>query len=804
MGGLLLVATCLNVNGQSVRQQADLAYGGRAFERAIPLYEKELSNNNTGLSVIQRRALLSKLADSYRQSQNNVQAERVYRQLVTEMPELPADQQIVWLHYAQVLGNNGKFKESADAYEKYQTKPETAALGYLPALTEDPLALANDRGEYDIDFLPINTPKAEFSPMYYKNGLVYVSANGNHGRGFLQFGKASFLDLRYLPDLSVLATGSGRANRSALGTDFYSTPTANDAKTVSSFLSGRQLNDGEGYTNQAVNPANRFDRSLNTRYHEGPATFTHDATRVYFTRNNYNNGEARQSSDGVNKLKLYTAIQQNGVWQNIEELALNNDEYSVGHPALSRVRHGEHDQLLYFASDMPGGLGGTDIYVSRWTNGAWGKPVNLGSTVNSKGNELFPYADEKGNLYFSSDGLPGKGALDIFYASLTATGDGVNWVKNLPEPINSAADDFGVITDGNRQTGYFSSNRKNGGADDDIYHFVRKGELFACRELIVQVYDVVTNAPMPDVNLTITQRSESGAPRRMKTDPSGTVRFCIESDNDFLVRAIQTGFQPNQAGLSTRDLLDRQPIQLALPLAREEEQDGQTEPDQPVVNEPVNVVVAPAPMVGAAPVMFTGHVRLQKNSQPVPGATVTLQSRCDSTRLNIMTDALGAYSFPLKSDCNDYALSVRKPGYASFGTRVGAMGSQTGELTLFHMGDVIKIENVLYDVNKSDIRPDAALELDKIVTLMQDNPTMVIELRSHTDSRSSTQYNKTLSTERAKAAVAYLVEKGISANRLKAAGFGESLPVNKCKDGVPCSDEEYQQNRRTEIRVLTL
>jgi outer membrane protein OmpA-like peptidoglycan-associated protein/tetratricopeptide (TPR) repeat protein len=797
--GVFCLTLCLTAQGQSVRKQADLAYGGRAFERAIPLYEQELMTGD--LSLAQRRNLLIKLADSYRQIQDYIQAERTYRQLVGESPELPADQYIVWLHYAQTLGQNGKFKESAEAFERYETKPQTA-VGYLPALGDDTGALANDRGEYALDFLPINTPKAEFSPMFYKSGLVYVSANGNHGRGFLQFGKSSFLDLRYLPDLSNLTPRSGRigTGQSTLGRDYYSGPTANDVQTIS-FMGGRQMNAGWGYGN-ALSPASRFDRSLNTKYHEGPATFSHDGTRVYFTRNNYNNGETGRSSDGVNKLKLYTAVQQNGVWQTIEELPFNSDEYSVGHPALGRLRHGAPDELLYFASDMPGGFGGTDIYVCHRTDGAWGKPVNLGGSVNSKGNELFPFADEKGNLYFSSDGLPGKGALDVFYASLTATGDGVNWVKNLPEPINSPADDFGIITDGTRQAGYFSSNRKNGGADDDLYHFARTGEQFACRELIVQVYDAQTNAPLPEVSLTISQQNESGEPRRLKTDPNGMVRFCIEADNDFTVLAAQTGFQPNRAGLSTRDLVDRQPLQLALPLVHEEADDTTEPAPEPAVNEPVALVATQAP-AGDAPVMFSGHVRFQATGKPAPGAIVTLQSRCDSTRLNLITDLSGQYSFPLKSDCNDYLLTVRKAGYASFGSRVGTDSGNTADLTLFRTGDVVRIDNVLYDVNKADIRPDAAAELDRIVTLMTEHPTMVLELRSHTDSRSSAQYNKTLSAARAKAAVAYLVDKGIAANRLRSAGFGESLPVNKCKDGVACTEEEYQQNRRTEIRVVT-
>ena len=123
---------------------------------------------------------------------------------------------------------------------------------------------------------------------------------------------------------------------------------------------------------------------------------------------------------------------------------------------------------------------------------------------------------------------------------------------------------------------------------------------------------------------------------------------------------------------------------------------------------------------------------------------------------------------------------------------------------MFKKGDVIKIDNIYYDRNKATIRPDAALELDKVVELLNKYPTMTIEMRSHTDSRATAKYNNTLSSNRAKSAVAYLKSKGIAARRMLAKGYGESKLLNQCKDGVNCTEEEHQQNRRTEIKILKL
>ena len=175
-------------------------------------------------------------------------------------------------------------------------------------------------------------------------------------------------------------------------------------------------------------------------------TFTKDQSFIVFTRNNSSKGKSGKSSDGVKKLKLYSSANKDGKWVDIQEVPFNSNEYSVGHPAFSA-----DNTKMYFVSDMPGGYGGTDIYVVEFNNGQWGTPVNMGKEINTEGNEMFPFAAEDENLYFSSDGHEGIGGLDVFVAELK---DGIAYkgVQNAGAPINSEKDDFGFITDKNRTT----------------------------------------------------------------------------------------------------------------------------------------------------------------------------------------------------------------------------------------------------------------------------------------------------------------------------------------------------------------
>lgn len=767
---------------QSLSKQADRQFDQLAYAQAADLYEKALTASKS-LSDAERRAAKTKLGYSYHQMHDTRNAERVYRDLMAD-GELPAEQSQSYLYYAQALASNGKYKEAQTMYEKY-TKLQTGdSRGpKFSKLYRDVTPLTNNADSYRVEYLKLNTKKAEFSPVIYKGGLVFVSTGEPNGiKRVFKWNSTPFLDLYYVPEEKEIRATASRLGGSVarkrvrktnlirpLGSDDYTAQTPNDSKTVG-FFGGTNINAGSDYTEEAISESDRFSRTLNTKYHEGPATFSKDGSRIIFTRNNYNDGKFRKSADGINKLKLYTATQTNGYWGEVEELPFNSDEYSNGHPTLSA-----DDKLLYFVSDRPGGFGGTDIYVVKHENGKWSEPVNLGKDVNTTGNEMFPFADEKGNLYVASDGQPGLGGLDMFYVLLTSDGLHAKGIRNVGAPLNSAQDDFGIVTDADRKTGYFSSNRKNGGADDDVYRFTREGAMYPCRELMVKVIDAASKEPLADV--TVSVDAGKGTDKQVKTDAGGLMRVCLDVDSDFKFLASREGYTDNKIGFSTRDFSDDQPSLLEIPL-----------------NKP-----ALGPTVGK----LRGIVRTQTDKMPIAGVKVILTSNCDSTSQEAITGADGSYEFTVQPGC-DYSLEAIKDNMGTTGTRIAKDGTGTTDLTMFKKGDVIKIDNIYYDLNKSTIRPDAAVELDKVVALMAKYPAMKIEMRSHTDSRATAKYNNTLSTSRAKAAVAYLKKKGISAKRMVAKGYGESELLNKCKDGVNCSEEEHQQNRRTEIKILTL
>lgn len=787
-----LVFVWLTINtslAQSPTKKADQQFDQLSYSRAIELYEQALANSGK-LTDDERRNARAKLGYSYQQIRDTQNAERVYRDLISE-GTLAADYNKYYLFYAQTLANNGKYREAQEAYDKYGTiQASDKRSSSFSKLYSDVSVLTRNAGSYKVEFLTMNTRKTEFSPVFYKDGLVFVSAGSRSGiKRVFEWNNTPFLDLYYLPDLTTIrasktaslggSTPSARRERMyllrPLGSDDFTAQTPNDTRTVG-FYGGTTIN--MGYEDQPSSESDQFSRSLNTKYHEGPATFSQDGSRVIFTRNNFNGGKYRKSIDGTNKLKLYTATQTNGVWSKAEELPFNSDEYSTGHPALSKNRNGEPDQLLYFSSDRPGGLGGTDIYVSTWTNGQWGEPVNLGKEINTKGNELFPFADDRGNIYFSSDGRSGLGGLDIFYAQLSTDGQQGAVVRNLGEPINSSQDDFGIVTDGNRNAGYFSSNRKHGGADDDLYRFTREGSLYPCRELTVRVMDATSKEPLANTRIDMDDPNNDKQ-KNLKTDADGLVKICLQVDSDFNFLAIREGYNDNKVGFSTKGLSDDQPSRLEILLNKSED---------------AHISTATT---------LRGRVTAQTDKSPIAGVRVILVNGCDGTTQEAVTGSDGSYEFAIKPGC-DYALEAMKNKMGTIGGRVAKDGTGAADLTMFKKGDIITIDNIYYDLNKSTIRPDAAVELDKVAALLAKYPGMIIEMRSHTDSRATAAYNKTLSTNRARSAVSYLRTKGISPKRLSARGYGEIKLLNRCKDGVDCPEEEHQQNRRTEIKIVSL
>ncbi len=285
----------------------------------------------------------------------------------------------------------------------------TAAFYCLPA---------QGQGFYDVSRLPFTTNNHdEFAPAYYRQGLVYTS---NQRRGFLVS--------------RMTSEGENLFNI------YYTAQRA----------PGNWRNPGV------------LSKSLVSNYHDGPVSFTADGSRIFFTRNIP--GRRGQTS----RLGIFMAEYSSGEWTDIVGFPHNSSDYNTTHPGVS-----EDGNTLYFASDMPGGYGGMDLYVSRFDGQNWSAPENLGPPVNTSGDEVFPYIHPGGRLYFSSDNSS-SGSLDLFY-SRPADGKWQSPLR-LPEPLNSQADDFGFIAGKDLRTGYFSSNREG---TDNIYSFLSTFPVFA-------------------------------------------------------------------------------------------------------------------------------------------------------------------------------------------------------------------------------------------------------------------------------------------------------------------------------------
>ncbi len=429
--------------------------------------------------------------------------------------------------------------------------------------------------------------------------------------------------------------------------------------------------------------------TINTKFNDGTCCFDRKFSTIYYTQCNGTDGKSKTC-------KLFQAKLNGTEW--VEEQMLEfciNDSFNYGHPSLS-----EDGKKLYFASDREDGFGGYDIWVVTYNQRAkgWGEPINLGETINTDQNEMYPYWNSHdANLYFSSTGHLGMGGMDIFRCE----GSGTEWTEpeNLRAPLNSGGDDFGITYDINNPVhGFFTSNREGGKGADDIYEF-------RVEPLVLEL--------------------------------EGNVYECV----------------PN------------------------------TSPAQ------------------------------YNNSKPLANSTITITNNIDSTKMVVKTDANGYYRVTLKEKTN-YEILCQNLELYYFDAEIRQKTTKGIKISTVLRQDfcllsqiVIRVVPIFYDLDKANIRPDAALVLDTdILPLMKKYPKLRLELGSHTDCRSSYAYNEDLSQRRADSAVAYLVRAGIDARRLVAKGYGESSLVNDCQcEGgvkVPCTEDQHQENRRTTIKTL--
>ena len=612
------------------QKKADTLFNKFSFVKAANVY-RELIENNYNKDYATRR-----LADCYSYLRDPRNAARYYKQVV-EQPNVPVE---YYYSYAQALRGVKDYKKSRIWLERFKDSGGVINTTDFEKDVNFITSVFNAKQQYFLDRVRFNSKFSDFGAFEH-DGKVYFASSRDEGvsvKRLYGWNEQPFLDV-YVAEVG---------------------------------------------TRRNVDHTAKLKGEVNSIYHDGPVTITKDGKTMYFSRNNLDDNGLSKDKRGISNMKIYRATFKDSIWTDIEDLSINHTEYSTQHPALNM-----DDSKLYFSSDLPGGLGGSDIYVVDINpDGTLGVPVNAGEVVNTKNSEGFPFINNEGTLFFSSDGHPGLGLLDVFGTIKGENGEFVD-VINLGIPINSNKDDFSFSMNPNGITGYFASNRNGGRGSDDIYAYHRVPTL----QVEGVVSDAINMNPIANSIITLYDDKDEQI-AYMVTDENGFYQINIDRNKDYKIVGSQDKYIDDYR---------------------------------------------------------------------------TFTSKYLQTELTIIA----------------------------------------ANLLLNPVQDVVKLaelNTIYFDFDKYNIRNDAALELDKIVNLMQnDYPDMVIRIESHTDSRGALTYNDKLSIDRANSTYEYLISKGIDPSRItEHKGFGERRLTNGCEDGSKCEEEDHQLNRRTQFIVVKM
>ena len=639
-------------NESKIKKANDL-YGKYAYVDAIKIYERIAEQGYVDQNILEN------LGNSYYFNADYTTALKWYDKLFENAKKDSQNYKIMpeyYYRYAQCLKSVERYDEAKtilDQFVKLTGKDDLRARKLEEH--QDYLQVIKDNsGRLTIKPVEINTEFSEYGTAFYgKDEVVYTASRKTSARGTSNWTGEGYYDLF-------------RAK----------------------------------FSNGQLSKEEPFSSKLNSLLNESSPVFTRTMDTIYFTRNYQvplSKEEKKKKAEEKVLLELYRSVRKNNEWTDPVRLPFNVTGYSVAHPAIT-----PDGKWLYFAADIKETRGKSDIFRVRINHkkGLYGKPENLGDLINTEGRETFPFISSKNVLFFSSDGLPGLGGLDIFAVKIEQDGS-LKRLQNIGRPGNTPDDDFAFVLDEDRSIGFLSSNRPGGKGKDDIYYFVQNRPLeFDCKKTIKGIVkDIDTKEVLGHVTLTLSD-SDQKEMAKIENKTNG--------DYDFGVKTVN----------------------------------------------------------------------------------------CDDT-----------FVF-LRAQREDYAVVEEQVSIREKGTVIEKEILMKTTKKKLQKGDdlakIFQIKEIKFDLGKYNIRPDAAAELVKIVEAMKDHPTMKIAIRSHTDSRGSDKSNLILSDKRAKATMAWIVSQGIAKNRLTAKGYGETQLVNGCKNGVPCTEEEHQQNRRSEFIITEM
>lgn len=626
-------------------KKANKEYDKYAYIDATKTYERIAEKGYKSADLFQ------KLGNAYYFNANLEKAAKWYGELFAMNEEVAPE---IYYRYSQSLKSIGQYAKADEMMNLFKKKSSEDLRGKIFNDKQNYMdVIKANSGRYNIKDAGINSAYSDYGSAYSSNKLIFTSSRdtGNFAQRKHKWSNQYFTNM-YSADISPKEV-------SGVPEDTLTTPV-------------------------------KFAKNINSRFHEATPVFTKDGKTMYFTRNNFNNGKKGKNTDRITLLKIYKANLVDNQWQNATELPFNSDNYSVAHPSLS-----VDEKTMYFASDMPGTLGQSDLWkVKINDDGSYGIPENLGAAINTEGKESFPIITDENELYFATDGHPGLGGLDIFMSRMNTDGTFKEPI-NIGAPANSPQDDFAYLIDTKTRKGFLTSNRTGGKGYDDIYKFLETRKLICEQILSGIVTDLETGEILANTKVTLFD-DKFNLIKEIFSDDKGFYTFDVECGKAYYIRA-------------EKDLYETKEQKITIPTNT-----GKT--DFPI--------------------------QLEKKIKPV---------------------------------------TVGDDLAKAFGIKI-----------------------IYFDLDKWNIRPDAALELEKILDVMKQYPNMKIDVRSHTDSRQTHKYNEKLSDRRAKSTMSWLVNNGVDVSRLTGKGYGETQLVNKCADGVKCTEEEHQANRRSEFIITEL
>ncbi len=502
-----------------------------------------------------------------------------------------------------------------------------------------------------------------------------------------------------------------------------------------------------------------FSSAFNSPLHDATITFDEKFSKAIFSRNEIK----KKAGKEILVLKLYQSEKDSkGKWTKPAQLNIDSKGYSVSHPCLTA-----DGKMLLFVSDMPGGFGGTDIWYSKWENNSWSTPINAGNIVNTPGDEMFPTLDVENKLFFSSNGHVGLGGLDIFMSDLN-----FSFVENMGLGINSYADDFHFILNNKTNTGYFTSDRED--FVDKI--FSSKVEIPQFIADIQLIADNCKNTILPNQTFVLKDKT-SNKTIELVTDKNGKVMVTIPHNSTYELVLNQSPWMlKDGVTISTR---------------------GKTKSEKITVKA----------YLYSPNVEVKTTVKDAKSEVPLNNANVRITNL--DTQQEVVVKTLSELpNYIQLQKGHTYNIEVFLPGYLKYSKDFELNDKCIDTLNVavnldkIKKGDKFVVNNIFYDLGKADLRPESMIELDKLAQFLIENSNIKVELSSHTDSRASDKFNMKLSQKRAESAVKYLISKGVNKNNIIAKGYGETQLVNRCSNGVNCTEEEHQANRRTEIKIL--